>query len=246
MSLWNPSPLFAAIIALSVSSLANAQVVRYEEDFESPVVLNSQIDGPALFVQIDNIEKNPGGWQVQGGTAGNGTVTLSAGVDNQGVGGSQALFANWDHTGAAGSNFAFNQYAVSGLLGFPGGIAESDVRIELDIFISGSETSNSPITVAFAGNNGTINRPFFPVLANNQFTHVEFSLDQTSGSAVDLTQPFNLRLLHSGAGFGFDANNIVRIDNVSVYAVPEPVGASAITLAAMGLFAMRRQLRKSI
>jgi hypothetical protein len=228
-----------AIVFAPLPSL-HAQIVRYAEDFEAPVTIGSTVDGPALTVQIDDIDQSPGGWQVLGGTSGVGTVTLTAGIDNGGVAGSQALFANWNQTGAAASNFVFNQYNVVGLPGFPAGIAEADVTISLDIFMSGSETSNSPITVVFAGNNGTINRPFFPVLANNQYTHVEFLLSQTGGSAVDLTQPFNLRLLHSGNGFGFDANNIVRIDNVSVYAVPEPVGASLLAIAALGIVALRR------
>ena len=242
MSRTKISASIALAIVLAPLPSLHAQIVRYAEDFESPVTIGSTVDGPALTVQIDDIDQSPGGWQVLGGTSGVGTVTLTAGIDNGGVAGSQALFANWNHTGAAASNFVFNQYNVTGLPGFPAGIAEADVTISLDIFVSGSETSNSPITVVFAGNNGTINRPFFPVLANNQFTHVEFLLNQTSGSAVDLTQPFNLRLLHSGNGFGFDADNIVRIDNVLVYAVPEPVGASVLAVAAMGIIALRRQL----
>lgn len=241
MLLRSTAPLLAALACLAQLPLLNAQIVRYAEDFESPVVLGSTIDGPSLSVQIDHIEKNPGGWQVLGGTSGGGTVTLSAGIDNQGVGGSQSLFANWNHTGAAASNFAFNQYTLAGLSGFPVGIGEADVTIAMDIFMSGSESSNSPITVVFAGNNGAINRPFFPVLANNQFTHVEFTLDQTSGSAVDLTQPFSLRLLHSGNGFGFDANNMVRIDNVTVTAVPEPAGLVAAAASMLGLLAARKR-----
>lgn len=233
--------LLTVALLLPYSSLSRAQVVRYWEDFEPPVVESSQSAGPDAFVQINNINQNPGGWQVQGGTAGPSAVSLIAGVDDMGVAGSQSLFANWDHTGAAASNFAFNQYTVYGLPGFPAGIDEGNVKIALDVFISGSESSNSPITVVFAGNNGLINRPFFPVLANNQFTHVEFTLDQTTGSAVDLTQSFNLRLLHSGAGFGFDDDNIVRIDNVSVEAVPEPSAVAVAALSLLGAALMRRR-----
>lgn len=187
-------------------------------------------------MQLNNINQNPGGWQVQGGTQGADVIGLTAGVDAQGVGGSQALFAIWDHTGAATSQFTFNQFAATGLPGFPAGVTESQVTISLDLFMSGSETSSSPITVVFAGNNGAISRPFVPVLANDQFTHVEFNLSQTSGSPVDLTQPFNLRLLHSAAGFGFDANNIVRVDNVSVTAVPEPGVAMLVGLGQLGIW----------
>jgi hypothetical protein len=48
-----------------------------------------------------------------------------------------------------------------------------------------------------------------------------------SGS-YDPTQTSNFRLQHGAGGFGFDANDLVRVDNIVIQTVPEP--ASLILL----------------
>ena len=219
-----------------------AQTVQYAENFEAPDAISSQTAGPGGFVQFNNVNQNPGGWQIQGGGGASGVV-LTAGVDNNGVGGSQSLFANWDHSPANGSFFTFNQYTLYGIPGFSAGTPESGVTISLDLFISGSESSNTPIQVVFQGNGGAVDRSFTPTLTNGQFTSVSFTLDQATGGAINITQPFNIRLVHGAGGFGFDANNIVRVDNVLVTVVPEPTAAALLALGGIGVWgvALRRQ-----
>lgn len=221
-----------------------ADTIQYFEDFESPDATSSQTTGPGGFVQVNNVNQNPGGWQVQGG-GGAGGVTLTTGVDNNGVGGSQALFANWDHTLAAAGWFTFNQYTVYGVPGFGPGVQESEITVSLDVFMSGSESSNTPIEVIFQGNGGGVDRIYVPTLANGQYTTVSFTLDQATGGAVNLSQPFNVHLRHGAGGFGFDANNIVRIDNVSVSYVPEPATTALAAIGGCVLLSARRRGRRS-
>src|SRR3954463_1854807 len=100
-----------ACATLALAGAAQAVTV-YSQNFEPPSVTTSSASaGPGGFIDATD---NAGGsfWQVQGGGS-NGGVSVTAGIDTNGVGGSQALFANWDHTLAAGANqFTFNQYTV--------------------------------------------------------------------------------------------------------------------------------------
>jgi hypothetical protein len=113
--------------------------------------------GPGGFVQLNDVGTS--GWQVQGGGGAAG-VSLTAGVDTNGVGGSQALFANWDHTPAAPGFFTFNQYTVYGAVA-AAGVPASAVRVEMDLFMSGSETANDPIKVVIQNSEMTwrLNQP---------------------------------------------------------------------------------------
>jgi hypothetical protein len=128
------------------------------------------------------------------------------------------LFANWDHTPAAPGFFTYNQYTIYGLPAPGAGIAANQVRISMDLFIDGSSTNN-PLNILYQAGG---DKGFRPVLANGAYTSVSFTVDQMNGPAFDPTLAYNLRIEHGADGFGFDANNIVRIDNVQVEVVPEP------------------------
>jgi hypothetical protein len=232
------------VATFGVGAKSQAAVV-YSQNFEAPVTTQSASGGPGSFIQPTN---SAGGsnWQVQGGTDGGagGTVSATGGVDTNGVGGSQALFGNWNHSTAA--NFAFNQYTVYGLPGLPAGTSFADVIVSMDIFMSGSESSNTPVNVRYMRNDFAGERNFTPTLTNGQFTNVSFNLAQAgaSGTAVDLTQSYHLRVDNGAGGFGFDANNIVRIDNVTVTVIPEP-GLFAMA-AIIGLSLSLRRGRRAV
>src|SRR5262245_50747542 len=99
----------AAALGVVLLPAAARAAVSYSQNFEAPVTTSSSTQGPGGFVQVNNAGGSQ--WQVQGGGGGGG-VTLTAGVDTNGVGGSQGLFANWDHSAA--TDFTFNQYTVYG------------------------------------------------------------------------------------------------------------------------------------
>jgi len=230
-----------ACATLALAGAAQAVTV-YSQNFEPPSVTTSSASaGPGGFVQATN---NAGGsfWQVQGGGS-NAGVSVTAGIDTNGVGGSQALFANWDHTPAAGTGqFTFNQYTVYGRPAIGAGTTANQVQISLDLFMSGSETSNTPLQVIYQ-QNGTLDMAFTPTLANDTFTHVVFTLDQaTNSGSFDPTLGFNFRVNHGAGGFGFDANNIVRVDNILIATVvPEPASIAGFAVGALGLMSRRRR-----
>ena len=93
----------------AVTSNAVAAIV-YQQNFESPVTTTSSSATFGGFGQINNVGGS--GWQIQGGGGGTG-IAVTTGVDTNGVGGSQALFATWDHSQASG--FTFNQFTTYGV-----------------------------------------------------------------------------------------------------------------------------------
>jgi len=229
--------VFVCAAAAAFTTIGQSRVdasILYSENWESRSA-SSQTAGPSGFVQVSNIGSY---FQVQGGGGGGG-VTLTAGIDNNGVGGSQALFANWDQSAA--TSFTFNQYTAYGAVGAPGaGASPNQISVDMDLLMSGSETSNSPIDILLQ-NNGT-DISYTPTLANGQYTHVHYTLDQATGSgSYDPTQASNFRLQHGAGGFGFDANNIVRVDNILIQTVPEPAGLVLFGLSIPAVLAMRRR-----
>jgi PEP-CTERM motif len=235
MSLKSGVIMMVALSAILAGPSLSYAAVLYSQNFEAPVTTASTTVGPGGFVQLNNLGGS--GWQVQGG-GGNGGVTLTAGVDINGVGGSQALFANWDQTPAAGS-FSFNQYTVYGGVAAPGaGTPLANIQVSMDLFMSGSESSNTPIDILIQ--NGGDNK-FTPTLTNGAYTHVVFTLAQTTGGAYDPTQLSNVRLQHGAGGFGFDANNIVRVDNILVQTVPEPSALLLMGFGSLAVAALRRK-----
>lgn len=222
----------AALAALGVSAAtANAQL--YSQNFEPPVATSSSSSVFGGYGAINNISGTS--WQVQGGGGGAGVGTVSAGVDTNGVGGSQALFAIWDHSTA--TDYTYNQYTIYGIPGPGAGTPASLFKVSMDLFMDGSESSNTPIGVLIQ-NNGT-DMSYTPTLANGAFTHVEFTLDQASNAGLfDGSMSFNIRLQHGAGGFGFDAGNVVRVDNILVEAIPEPTLG---LLSLGGLAALRRR-----
>ncbi len=105
------------------------------------------------------------------------------------------------------------------MIAAPGaGTSLSQIQISLDVYMSGSESSTSPLTIAFQ-NNGS-EWDFTPTLANGVYTPVTFTVDQAtlSGTAAfDPTQSSNLRIQFGAGGFGFDNNNVVELDNIQSF-----------------------------
>ena len=233
MRRWAP---FAAMLAASFAATGPSAhaAVLYAQNFESPVPLSSTAVGPSGFVQVNDVSGTS--WQIQGG-GGAGGVSLVAGVDANGSGGGQSLVATWDHTPAAAGFFTYNQYTLYGLPAPGAGVAANQIKVSMDIFIDGSTTNNPIEVIYFQGSDHT----FTPVLTNGAYTSVSFTLDQTLGSAIDPTQSFNLQLRHGSGGFEFDAGNIVRIDNVTVEVVPEPMTLALASVAALAIVGIHRR-----
>lgn len=168
-------------------------------------------------------------------------MDLTAGINALGVGGSQALFGTWDYSAA--NTYTWSQMTYYGVGGAGGGASLSSIMISLDIFMQGSEGSSSPITVSALQNGGAISRDFVPALANGVYTHVQYTLDQTTetGGTFDPTAAFWFRASYGNFGFGYDSPNTVQIDNVTISVVPEPSTAAMLVMGALGFVWLRRR-----
>ncbi|HYO25444.1 MAG TPA: PEP-CTERM sorting domain-containing protein [Lacipirellulaceae bacterium] len=218
----------STLVALLALTPPVSAAVLYSQNFEAPITPSSTAATFGGFGQLNNVGNT--GWQVQGGGGGGG-ISVVTGVDANGVGGSQALFANFDHSAATG--FTFNQYTVYGAVGAAGASPASQVKVTMDLLISGSSTPN-PLAIEVFGTS------FTPVLANDAFTTVSYTLDQATG-AFSGGASSNLRLVHGAGGFGFDANNIVRLDNVVIETIPEPAACGLLAVGAVAMMAARRR-----
>ncbi len=229
--------LSLGIVALSACSVT-AQVL-YQQDYNSLATSSTTVAAIAGYGAANDVGGS--GWQIQGGCGG-GTITLTTGINGNGVGGSQALFATWDNS--AGSSYTWNQYTFYGIGAAGAGATLANISISLDIFMSGSD-STTPITVSALQNSGNSALDYVPTLTDGQYTHVAFSLGQAtasgSGGPFDPTGAFWFRVSHGSGGFGFDNPNTVQIDNVMISAVPEPATASLLTIGAFGLLWLRRR-----
>jgi len=219
-----------AVLALSASS-ATAQVL-YQQNFDGLASSSTTVSGIGGYGVVDNI--GGAGWQIQGGN-GAGTIILTAGINANGVGGSQGLFGTWDTS--AGADYTWNQYSYYGVGGAGAGATLAGISISLSLYMSGS-SSATPITIQALQNNGSTELNFTPTLTDGQYTQVAYTLAQaTAGGtgAFDATAPFWFRIAHGSGGFGFDNPNTVQIDNVLIQAVPEP---STLALAGLGVLAL--------
>jgi hypothetical protein len=227
------SSLLSLGIAAVAAPAVMAQSIVYQQNFDS-ATLGSQPGGPGSYVGID--VGGGAGWQVQGGTDGAGTVSLVAGVNTSGVGGSQALFGTWDFT--SGVNYTWNQYTYYGTPAPGAGVNLSDIRVSLDLLYSGADT---PPGVTISTIQGGNERTFSPTLTAGDYTSVEFGLDEMSGPAFDPAAGFWFRVSHGNGGFGFDAGNTLQIDNVMISVVPEPASSALLGLGLLGLALFRRR-----
>ena len=85
-------------LLVRMGGLRSAQAaVVYSQDFESPVSLVTNSPGAIGGFAVVADDAGGSGWQIQGGGGGPGPVAVG-GIDNNGVGGSQGLFANWDNS----------------------------------------------------------------------------------------------------------------------------------------------------
>ena len=230
------------ILSLGVLTLSACSVtaqVLYQQDFNALASSSSTVANFGGYGAIDNAGGS--GWQIQGGN-GSGTISLTAGVNANGVGGSQALFGTWDTT--TGLDYTWNQYTYYGVGGAGAGGTLANINISLSLYMSGS-SSSTPITIQALQNDGNSARDFVPTLTDGQYTSVSFTLAQTtasgSGPAFDPTAPFWFRVAHGSGGFGFDNPNTVQIDNVLIQAVPEPSTLALAGLGAAALLGLRRR-----
>ena len=229
--------LSVGVVAFLVQS-ASAQITLFSDNFES-YPLSSTTTGAGGYEVINGVSGGP--WQIQGG-CGAGTITITGGIDNNGFGGSQGLFADWNF--ASASQYTYAQYTTYGSVNAPGaGTTLSQVQVSLDIYISGSEGSSSPVTVSFQNNSASWN--FTPTLANGAYTPVTFTLDQATengSAAFDPTQSSSFQVsTGAGNGFGFDNNNVLEFDNVLIQTVPEPTSLALMGLGVAGLALFRRR-----
>jgi hypothetical protein len=224
------------IIALS-ACVMNAQVL-YEQNFNALASSSTVVPGIGGYGAAENVGGS--GWQIQGGN-GAGTISLTAGINANGVGGSQALFGTWDT--ATGLDYTWNQYTYYGVGGAGVGGTLANINVSLDLYMSGS-SSATPITLHALQNNGSTELNFVPTLTDGQYTHVTYTLAQaTAGGAgvFDPTAGFWFRVSHGAGGFGFDAGNTVQIDNVMISVVPEPATAALAGIGAAAMLIFRRR-----
>ncbi|HEX5221643.1 MAG TPA: PEP-CTERM sorting domain-containing protein [Verrucomicrobiae bacterium] len=222
--------LSLGVLTLSVSSVT-AQVL-YQQNFDALASGSTTVANFGGYGAVDNIGGS--GWQVQGGN-GSGTISLMAGINANGVGGSQALFGTWDTS--AGLDYTWNQYSYYGVGGAGAGGTLANINISLSLYMSGS-SSSTPITIQALQDGGNTAMSYTPTLTDGQYTFVSFSLAQATASGTvpfDPTAPFWFRISHGNGGFGFDNPNTVQIDNVMIQVVPEP---SSLALAALGVAAL--------
>ena len=191
-------------------------------DFEAPFPVSTPAgSGTYVVVQGTAAMSN---FQVQGGTDGTGLDTLTAGIDTNGFGGGQALFANWDYSQA--KIYTWNQYTFYGQPGLAVPVPLNTVQVSADVFVSGHEDDTKPLSLVYQEYNTTNLSTYNFTPTNNAWTHISFTLNQgVVAGTIDLTQPFNFQLVHDNSGFGFDANNIVRLDNVLVQTITPVVVA---------------------
>lgn len=203
------------------ASPTRAQVVILADDFEAPFP-NSTPVAPASYVAINN-NPNTGNFQIQGGTDPSGTISFAAGIDTNGFPAPtdppsthQALFANWDFS--PGQIYTYNQYTFYGQPGLATAVPLNQVQVSFDIFVSGHEDDTQPFYVEYQ--QGSTVSHYDYTVTNNAYKHISFTLDQGILTGTpDLTQPFNFRVGHGVGGFGFDANNVVRLDNVLIQTI---------------------------
>lgn len=199
---------------------ARAQVVILSDDFEAPFP-NSAPAGPGSYVAVNN-NPNTGNFQVQGGTGGTGTIAMTTGIDTNGFpaatdppGTHQALFANWDFS--LGQQYTYNQYTFYGQPGLATPVPLNQVQVSFDVSATGNESA-APMYVEYQQGANLGHYDFS--LSDSAYHHISFTLNQTVlTGTIDLTQPFNFRLGHGVGGFGFDANDIVHLDNVLVQTI---------------------------
>lgn len=208
--------LFVAAIAALLAPRVEAQIL-FSNDFEN-APLSSTVSGPSGFVAV-----TPAGSpiQIQGGNGG-GNMTLTAGVDANGAGGSHGLFADWDYSGS--TTYTWSQETAYYFGVAPAGTPLNQIQVSFDIYASGATVTN-PVTVnlleAQALTNGV---SYQPILTNGTWTHVQFTPDeaQTMGLGLDPSQQMNFQIAYGNGGFGFTNNAVVELDNVLIQILQAP------------------------
>jgi hypothetical protein len=219
-----------ALLAATLSPVA-AQTVVFEQNFNEATVGTATVSGPGndVFLKVTQMEAPsiPAGYEIQGGTGGG--ASLTAGIEAVGVGGTNALSANWDTT--LGINYGWGQVSYYGAPTPTGGTPVHLVKVSLDIYMNGFNVTD-PFEVVYQYPSADIpntpgGRAIRATTTNDQFTTVSFFLNQTYGNLPPNFALFdtssNLRFQYGQGGdggtFGFDTNNLIRVDNIKIEVV---------------------------
>lgn len=210
----------ALLIGALVASPAPADTVIHSEDFEG-------VTPPAL----------PASWFVFSG--GDGTPSFTSGTIASGGNPDQAMSLEAD--GASASSF----YFIGTFFQYTGALPTTDLdKLVLTVDMMGSEAAVSEFriesfTAGFGANTGNIE---FAPTPGTGWGEVGGLLSTGTDSTFDAgASNFQIVIAINGANWGLDDDNILKIDNLSFTAVPEP--ASLGVFAIVGAAALVRRRR---
>jgi hypothetical protein len=196
-----------------------------------------------------------------------GSITMTAAVtDGVGVGGSRAYSSNIDSTNAPqgagtywGAGNAVEVHAQSSLSGVT---SAADLTYSLDTRASGLSAGRTTASLRLilkfidSSNSATLwqTTSNFTYNTPGSFQTVTGDLSTAStnsgslSAAVASPSPLLMRAqveISNGAGhFGYDADNVLTIDNLLVSSVPEPASMALLTMGGLGLAGRRGRRRE--
>ena len=217
-----------AVACLAVGSYAGAATI-YSQDFNNSSTAAGSVDGIYEYF-------GPSPQTVQ-----------AFGVDANGVGGSQGFYDSIDASGDAGVTYYFYAGLGRSDIAAPGtlvGTTASNVTFSVDLAAVGN-ISATPVSIQLAqfnGNTATYTNAYSPTLTAG-FNHLSYALGSvgTTSGTYDPTRNLSLVFTYDNNGFGLDAGNFVRIDNLLLTTAATPEPAAMAVLGVAGTAALRRR-----